>query len=361
MKFLGGFLKFIAILLMLIGAAAGAGFCVFGAMEEMWEPVAVGVGIFLAVLLVALGVLGTGIALSQIAKLKKKVALLEQRLWSASAAPVAAAPEIAPEQPVAPVSEPAPAIASAVQEEKTGKSADKSRIAVIIASIVAIVAIVLVIVIAVGGSKNKSQQMPSITEEAPQYFIEESPMDTAPQEENAEEMAPIEVAELPIGSSLSTGFVDMTFDEFIVEADIQKSVTIDHVTRITGPEPLPGQVYVCLSGTIKATSNTALPVYDFFNGRFQIGDYCYDVTANDCDVLSADGSTESSIDPLMEYEYRIYTAIPEELHEFIAAGEPCHFTFGFYDMFDNQELSYNRSFGDDPIAACPYQFLIPLQ
>ena len=356
MKFLGGFLKFLAILLMLIGTAAGTALVILGVMDDMIEPILVGVGVFLAFLFVALGVMGTGMALSQIVKLKKKVAQLEQRLWSAPAASVApsapaAAPVAAPDPIPAPVADPVEeALASAEPKKATGKR----WLPVILGAALVVVA---VLVVALSGGKKDNIPV----EEAP--VIEQQPVELAPVEmdetEPTEGPAMIERPELSMGTSLDTGFVYMSFDEVVVQEDIKKSVTIDRVTRTTGPDPLPGQVYICLSGTIKNTSTSELPVYDFFAGRFQIGDYEYTVSANDCDVLDADGSSESTIAPLMEYEYRIYTAIPAELQELIAAGEPYSFTFGFYDNFDNQELAYNRSFEDDAIALCPYQFFIP--
>lgn len=354
MKFLGGFLKFLSILLMLIGTAAGTALVILGVMDDMIEPILVGIGAFLAFLFVALGVMGTGIALSQTAKLKKRVEQLEQRLWTAPAAAPTATPVSAsvtvPESIPEPVADPvAEALTSAAPKKES-----KRWIPVI--SGVALVVVAILVVAFAGG--NKDSQQPAIEAPDVQQPVELPPVDMT-EPEPTEAPAEIEVAELPIGTSLDTGFVFMTFDEVVVQEDIQKSVTIDHVTRTTGPDPLPGQVYICLSGTIKNTTTSELPVYDFFEGRFQIGDYEYSVSANDCDVLSADGSTESMIAPLMEYEYRIYTAIPAELQEFIAAGEPYSFTFGFYYNFDNQELAYNRSFSDDAIALCPYQFFIP--
>lgn len=350
MKFLGGFLKFLGFLIILIGTIGGTALCVFGIMEEIWEPCLVGGLVFLGCLFVSLGILGTGIALKQIVKLKKRVEQLEQRLYYAPAA----APEVIPQQSITP-EVPAP-----VQQE-TAPSAEiapakfnmKRWMPVIIASVLVVVALIVVIAF-VGGDKDH------ITEEVlpPQEVL--PPVEMA-EPEPTEGPAQIEVAELPMGTSLSTAFVDMTFDNVIIEEDIQHSVTVDNVTRVTGPEPLPGQLYICLSGKIINTSKSELPVYDFFNGRFQIGDYTYEVTANDCDVLSAYGDPESTIDPLMEYDYRIYTAIPAAMAEMVYAGEPYSFTFGFYDDFANEDLSYNRSFGDDPIAECPYQFFIPFQ
>ena len=354
MKFLGGFLKFLAILLILIGTIACTALVFLGIMDEMIEPILVGVGAFLACLFVALGVLGTGIALSQIVKLKKRVTQLEQRGWSVPAAPVAApatAPVVTPEPVPEPAADPVEeALASAEPKKATGKR----WLPVIIGAALVVIAI---LVVALPGNKKDNTPV----EESP--MIEQQPVEMAPVEmeetEPTEGPAMIERPELPMGTALDTGFVFMSFDEVVVQEDIKKSVTIDRVTRTTGPDPLPGQVYICLSGTIKNTSTTELPVYDFFTGCFRIGDYEYTVSANDCDVLDADGSTESTIAPLMEYEYRIYTAIPAQLQEMIAAGEPYSFTFGFYENFDNQELAYNRSFSEDPIAQCPYQFFIP--
>jgi hypothetical protein len=56
------------------------------------EACLTGGGIFLVTTFLALGILGTGIALSQIGKMKAKMEKLEQRLWNipvASAAPAA--------------------------------------------------------------------------------------------------------------------------------------------------------------------------------------------------------------------------------------------------------------------------------
>ena len=168
----------------------------------------------------------------------------------------------------------------------------------------------------------------------------------------------IEVVEVPIGSMLSTDFVEMSFNEVTVAHDIQYSVKTGVVTRITGPNPVSGQQYVCLTGTIKNTSTTPLPVYDFFAGKFVLDGYTYEVDANNCDILDGEGLDKSEIDPLMEYTFRLYTAIPDSLAD---SHSSCSFTFGFYDLFDNKELAYNRAVADDAIALCPYQFVVPVK
>ena len=357
MKFLGGFLKFIGILLMLIGTAACTLCCFFAVEDNDPSLYAVGGVVFLSFLFVALGVLGTGNALSQIVKLKKRVTALEQHLWNISVAPAkpAASNPEAKAEPVPafiPAEVPVEISAPAVQETKQSKK----WLPITIAAVAVVLVAVLVISFAGGKDKDLVADTPTFPEQVPETM---APMDVIAPETEAP--AEIEAAELSMGSSLCTGFVDMYFNEIVVDRDIQKSVTIDNVTRITGPEPLDGQHYICISGTIINTSTAPLPVYDFFLGRFDVNGYIYEVSANDCDILSPDGSSESEIDPLMEYEFRIFTAIPDALAEQAASGDGCSFTFGFYDGFDNYELSSNRAFSDDPVAECPYQFFIPFR
>ncbi len=164
--------------------------------------------------------------------------------------------------------------------------------------------------------------------------------------------------DLSLGESLSTDFVTMSFDDYIVAADVKHSVTTGYVTRITGPEPLAGQKYICLTGTIQNTSTSPLPVYDFFIGNFELDGYNYEVSANDIDILDGEGQTKSEIDPLMVYNYRLYVAIPDALADSYSS---CNFSFGFFDGFENQELAYIRSFEENPISLCPYQYDVTLK
>lgn len=56
--------------------------------------------------------------------------------------------------------------------------------------------------------------------------------------------------------------------------------------------------------------------------------------------------------------YSLYVAIPDALADNYSS---CNFTFGFFDGFENQELSYIRSFEDDPISLCLYQYDVKLK
>lgn len=189
-----------------------------------------------------------------------------------------------------------------------------------------------------------------------QEAVPEEPVSEEDVSDVSEDSIPdIEVIEIAIGDTLSTEFVEMTFENVIVAENIKYSVTTGNSTRTTGPEPISGQQYICISGKIVNTSKSSLPVYDFFIGDIDIDGYIYSVSASDCDILDGEGAPVYSIDPLMEYVFRIYTAIPETLASSYASA---NFHFGFYDSFDNEELAMNMAFEEDPISLCPYQYIL---
>ena len=199
----------------------------------------------------------------------------------------------------------------------------------------------------------------STTQAAETPNQEETIEDTTSNEETSnvpEDTTPvIDVTELSVGDTLSTEFVEMTFEEVVVAEDIQYSVTTGSVTRWSGPDPVAGQQYICYTGKIKNISTSSLPVYDFFTGDIDIDGYTSSVDANDCDILDSEGAPVSTIDPLMEYVFRIYTAIPNDL---AANYTSSTFHFGFYDSFDNAELAKNKAFEEDPTSLCPYQYIV---
>ena len=174
----------------------------------------------------------------------------------------------------------------------------------------------------------------------------EEPAGEAPAEEAPAEPAATEVA---LNTPFSTDFAEFNITEFAFAEDIQQSVTSGIVTNVTGPEPVAGQQYVYVRGTLKNLATEELPVYDFFTGVFDIDGYAYEVQASDCTVIDAEGSPEFGVPPLMEYTFTIYAAVPAEL---AASHTAVTFTFGFYDLFDNMDLA--RTSYD--LTACPYQY-----
>lgn len=338
MRFLGGVLKFLAILILLVATVGCTAVAVIEGVVNGYEEALWVMGlVWICVLFVALNILGTGIALTQVSKLKKRVQQLEQR----SVAPIHTADANADAEAVPAV----PAEAPVAAPEQ------KRLVPVIVTAVVGIIAIALIAVISMlSGGKDT----PPVVQQ-PDVSIGTYAPDT---EEPTEPAPVIEATEIHLGETLSTDFVELTFLDATIAPDVKYSVKTGNVTRITGPEPIPGQQYICLTGVIKNISTSPLPVYDFYVGNFNFDGYNYTVESINCDILDGEGSTEHEIDPLMEYTVRIYVAIPDALAEDHAS---CVFTFGFYDLFDNEELSYNRAFSDDPIAACPYQFVLPIK
>jgi hypothetical protein len=212
--------------------------------------------------------------------------------------------------------------------------------------------VVLAVLLIVGGVALLLKETPANPVENPAIPLPQEPVIEVPTEP-LQELS--EAVAFNLNETFGTDFVEICFTDITVAQDIKYSVTTGNVTRITGPEPVAGQQYICLSGTICNTSTSPLPVYDFFVGNFCLDGYNYEVTANDCDILDGEGQTKSEIDPLMEYVIRIYVAVPDSL---ATSYGNIQFSFGFHEGFDNYQLSSDRAFEEDPIALCPYRFIM---
>lgn len=173
--------------------------------------------------------------------------------------------------------------------------------------------------------------------------------------ESSETKPKVEPASIAIGEKISLDFVEIAFEESGVEKNIQQSIKKGVVTRTTGPEPKDGKHFLYLRGTIKNLAKQELPVYDFFVGNFKVDDYDFKVDTNQCSIIEDDGNTMETISPLSSGKFTIYAEIPDELAK---SYNEANFIFGFYDLFDNNELSKNKAFSDNPIAECPYQYLV---
>jgi len=342
MGFLGGFLKFVSVLSLIASTVFCTAVAVSNNMTEVYITMVV---IWLVCLLTCLTVWGFGSALSEVKKLRKRVEVLEWKLQRSSEEPFVS------QQPV-------PELPDYVGRYDAGHpKSGAGKWVLIVVLVLAIAAVLGTIVWVVSGWLLTPEPAPAEPVPTIAYPMETLPLEEAPATEAPPAPAAGARETLTLGDPVSTDFVSIRLDECIVNPDIKMSVTIGNVTRTTGPEPLPGQQYICLEGRIQNTSTSPLPVYDFFTGKFDLDGYTYKVGATDCDILTPDGQTVSSIDPLMEYTIRIYTAIPNQLAENLGSAR---FTFGFFDGFENQELASIRAFSEDPIAQCPYQFVIEL-
>ncbi len=155
---------------------------------------------------------------------------------------------------------------------------------------------------------------------------------------------------LHLGDTIKTDFAEISLNSFDFTDNVQKSVKVGSFTHTTGPAPVNGKYYALAEGTIKNISKSQLPVYDFFIGVLDVDGYTYKLGASDCDILDESGQSMSNIDPLINYELRLYVSVPEEL---INTAENATLSMGFFDKFDNQELSRIRN-DEDVIEKCPY-------
>lgn len=213
--------------------------------------------------------------------------------------------------------------------------------------------LMMLVAISACGGKSTPVETPSQTE-APADVSEQNVAET-PSETQTEAPAATAAA-IQFGTPITLPFVEMTFTEYSFVEDARQSITKDIVTRTFGPEPVDGKKFILLRGTIKNTDTSNLPVYDFFLGEFDLNGYKYEISANDCQIYDSNGETASQIEPLSTYDFIMYAAIPNELADQNPTGA---FTFGFYDLFDNMDLSYHRS-DDNPISFCPYQYVLTL-
>lgn len=215
-------------------------------------------------------------------------------------------------------------------------------------------AVMLLSFAACSGNGGKTAEVTPEPTEAPTAEPTEEPTE-APTPEPTEE--PIQATEISIGQSVSLPFVEMEFSSYEIKPDIRQSIKSGIVTRTFGPQPESGKQFIAIFGTIKNLSNEALPVYDFFAGEYNLDGYKYECSANDCFIYNENGETYSMLDPLITASFMIYVAVPNEL----ANAGNITFRFGFYDQFDNKDLSRNRAFEEDPISLCPYQYIVKIK
>ena len=345
MKFLGGFLKFLSILLMIVGTAACAVVIVMA--EYQIEACIVMGGVWLLVIFVGLNIWGTGLALGQISKLKKRIAQLEQRpvMNPYYPYPQAAAPTAAPAAPItAPVAAPVaeasmeevssstetvaqepiqPPVQPVAAPESKPAKATKPWLPAVIVGVVAIVVIAGVVLV-MGGNKdsNPSMQQPGFVDpgnidspaspeggEVPDMIPEEPPM--------AEEVIPVD-----IGGSIETKDFIMTFNTVEVLDDYSYRTSDISTTSLYVEE---GYKLLAIRGHFENVGNATIQDSAFsmtatINGDFVLDGY--DVR------IDFERNKSFEVDPYTDLDYVIHCNIPEKL---AAQFETVDLTIGFND------------------------------
>lgn len=332
MKFLGGFLKFLAIFLLIISTMVCTGVAVYANQLEAYLVMGAAL---LCALFVSLNIWGTGMALSHACKLRKRIEQLEQKVQNVQSVPYAPVPAVqtpAAQIPVAqvpaadPVSRvegaaeaPAEPAAPAVEQVAPAKNGVRKWLPVIITAGVAVVVIVAVILIMGGRNQQTTDQLQSSEATAAENDDVQVEATRVPENVAAEAIS------VEPGGVIDNEYFTMSFDSVEI-LDEYSYRTSDYSTT---------SLYVEEGYKLLAVRGLFIN-----NGTFTIQDSSFALTATINDVYTVDGydvsldfqrSSSFEIDPYTEQEYILHLNIPAELAD---CFETVTFTIGF-----NNDLS----------------------
>lgn len=341
MKFLGGCLKVLAIIILLL-ATVICSIVIYtegiesGYDEAIWVMSAVWVG----VLFLFFFFWGVGTALIQVAKLKKKVQALEDRVQTLSAMPRPVAPvapaapvvAVAADAPVADTAAPAAPVAPAeiptdvytapvAQAEPSVAGAKDAKKWLPIAIIAAVVVVlVLVLVLVLGGKDKPAANQPS---KNPDVVHQDDVPATVGSPEQPEPIA--EGIPVQCGDVIEHSDFVMTLD-YVEIVDEFKYRTSDISSTSLYVEP--GYKLLMLRGVFSNQGTSTIQESSFARSAVINGDYVLEDFDVRMDFLR---SSSFEIDPYTEMEYVIYMNIPEKLAEMF---QTVTLNFGF-----NEDLS----------------------
>ena len=331
MRFLGVFLKVVAIILLLaitIGCTVAT--VMIGVVQDVPEAFWVVPLIWLGCMFVVLNILGTGMALTNVAKLKKKVQLLEQKIASTPVIPAAAAQPIAPAAtepvvndpaaaPVEPIVTPSvekPTETDAPSSAKAHTPGLKKWLPAVIAGGAAIV--VLIIVLLASGGKDTPKN-PSQLNGGQNTTPQAEPQEPTPEGSDAilSDAIPVELG----GVIKHSAFV-MTFDSLEL-ADEFSFETSEYSSTSLFVEP--GYKLLMVRGHFENYHTESISSNSFAFTALVNGTYALEGHDVRMDFMR---SNSFEIDPYTDFDYVLYINIPEKLAEIF---ETVTFTISFND------------------------------
>ena len=349
MRFLGGFLKFLSVLVMIASTAACA---VVIVMSEYQIEACIVMGcVWVFAIFVGLNIWGTGLALSQVSKLKKKIEQLEQRTLQLEQRPIVPAYHYPPAQPAyhaetapaeaAPVSEPVPGEAAPaapvfqppVQEPAPAAPAaptpapnqSKKWLPAVIVGAVAIVAIVAVVLI-MGGDKKPNDNDPQMQQpgyvDAPASPEEGEVPDMTPNDEPTAAAPSVDAIPVEMGGCIETDNFAMTFDTVEVLDDYSYRTSDISTTSLYVEE---GYKLLVIRGLFVNAGTSTIQDSSFSMTAIVNGDFVldgYDVR------IDFERNKSFEVDPYTDLNYVIHMNIPEKL---AAQFETVDLTIGFND------------------------------
>lgn len=345
MRFLGGFLKFLSSLIMIVATVVCILVSVDAAVVEAY--LAMGL-IWVCALLVSLNIWGTGIALTNISKLKKKNAQLEQKVENLLLAQVSAyrpavyqegkseamgegsgekisGAEVSGEKPIVAASPAAPVVENTPVSDK--KNIKKWIPLMIIVGLCLLFLIIILVVVGMVKAKfNEQLQNPGI--------ITGNGTSTNEQIVNKEESLMADAVSVELGGVIDNEFFTMSFEAMEI-VDEYSFRTSEHSTQSLYVED--GYKLLMVKGLF-VNNHTAVIKDSYFalaatvNETYVAGDY--DVR------LSFERSSSHEIDPYTEQAYVLYMNIPEKLAE---SFQTATFTIGFNNDLSTPEIVWDMN------------------
>ena len=337
MRFLGGLLKFFSILLMLaVTILCTVVIVMEGVVEGYEEAIWIMSAVWVGAMLICLSILGTGVALTQVAKLKKRVKQLEQqpiapvyhapvketRVETPVVQPVVETPAVAEVQEatvVTPVQPVAPPVAEAVPSKK------KPAKWIPVVAIAAVAIIAIVVIVAVGG--NKTEQNPQM--QKPDSGKPNQSATIAPPAEEPEKPTDSDLLEnavhVTLGDVIENEFFSMTIDSIDILDEFSYRTSEYSTTSLFVEE---GYKLLMIKGHFENRSTVA------------ISDSMLALTATVNNTYKLDGfdvkidflrSKSFEIDPYTDLDYVLHINIPNKLADMY---ENVTFTLGY-----NNDLS----------------------
>jgi len=345
MRFLGGLLKALAILILI----AATVICTVIAVEAELTEAYVAMGLcWLAAVFVVLSILGTGIALTQVSKLKKRLKQLEQNAGSNAYifAPARAARETAPRAeevytpaPKEPEPEQVAAPAPAAEEPKSlfiPQEADSSFnsplpqpskrsmnwLPAVITAGIAVIAIAAVVLIM--GGRDVPGKDPDANVKATT-----SPKETTKPGKDSDYSDAVEVK---MGSELKCDIFRMTFESLELLDEYTHEIT-DYYSY--SPFVEEGYKLLMMRGRFEnlstsKISSSAFKLIATVNGEYVVDDFGVS--------LNFMRNNTYECDPYTEVEYLLCMNVPEKL---AAKFEEVTFTIGFKDDMTYPTVTWN--------------------
>lgn len=149
---------------------------------------------------------------------------------------------------------------------------------------------------------------------------------------------PPEPETVSVGNVISVDFAELSIDQAGIADDIQQSIKTGNITYTSGPDSSADKEFVYIRGTVQNKSKAEITWPDV-TGKVEIDGYTYEIQDFNC--IESDGSSASTLSPLMTYTYTLYAEIPNTL---ATSFTDCKVIFGFEENFESTTTVSNKEY-----------------